>query len=69
MRKAMEILSHACVILALMFLVFLVLDQFNPMMNFVNSKISQGLLVVLCLCTLSRSVLGWTVEKRESEKQ
>ena len=69
MRKAMEILSHACVILALMFLVFLVLDQFNPMMNFVNSKISQGLLAVLCLYTLSRSVLGWTVEKRESEKQ
>ena len=62
-------MNSSRLILALMFLVFLVLDQFNPMMNFVNSKISQGLLAVLCLCTLSRSVLGWTVEKRESEKQ
>ena len=43
--------------------VFLVLDQFNPMMNFVDNSVSRWLLAALCLCAIARSVLGW---RRES---
>ena len=38
MTKLHTLLSHLTVILALMFLTFLILDQFNPMMNFVDGK-------------------------------
>ena len=40
-------------------LVFLALDQFNPMMNFVNNGISNWLLAALCLCGIGQSVTGW----------
>ncbi len=59
MSKMRELFSHLSVILSLMFLVFLILDQFNPMMNFVNNGISHGLLALLCVSALLQSVLHW----------
>ena len=59
MNKLKALLSHLTVILALMFLVFLVLDQFNPMMNFADSGISRWLLAALCLSGIGQSTLGW----------
>ena len=60
MNKLKNLFSHLTVILALMFLVFLILDQFNPMMNFVDNSISRWLLAALCLCGIGQSVLSWT---------
>ena len=57
--KALKLTRHLTVILSLMFLVFLILDQFNPMMNFVNNPISGWLLAALCLCGTGQSILGW----------
>ena len=59
MSKVRAILRHTTVILALMFLVFLVLDQFNPMMNFIDNGISRWLLAGLCLSGITQSVLHW----------
>ena len=59
MSKLHSLCCHLTVILSLMFLVFLVLDQFNPMMNFAGSGISQWLLVILCLSGILQSVLAW----------
>ena len=59
MRKARTILGHVTVILSMMFLTFLVLDQFNPMMNFVDNGISHVLLAALCLSGIARSILDW----------
>ena len=53
MSKATALLSHLTVILGMMFLVFLVLDQFNPMMNFIDNHISRWLLAVFCLSGIS----------------
>ena len=59
MSKIRAVLRHTTVILALMFLVFLVLDQFNPMMNFVDNSISHWLLGVLCFSGITQSILHW----------
>ena len=59
MTKLHALLSHLTVILALMFLVFLVLDQFNPMMNFIDNPISRWLLAALCVSGIGQSVTGW----------
>ena len=59
MNKLRTILSHATVVLALMFLAFLILDQFNPMMNFIDNSISRWLLAALCLSGIGQSVLQW----------
>ena len=60
-----EVLAHLTVILSLMFLVFVILDQFNPLMNFVNNGISTVLLVLLCLCALSQSVWHYVETERK----
>ena len=56
MSKVLTILSHLTVILSLMFAVFLILDQFNPMMNFVDNGISRCLLAALCASSIIQSV-------------
>ena len=57
MKITERILAHMSVVLSLMFLVFLILDQFNPMMNFVNNGISLVLLAALCLSSLFSGAL------------
>ena len=59
MNKLSALVSHLTVILALMFAVFLILDQFNPMMNFIDNPISRWLLAAFCLSTGTQSVLYW----------
>ena len=56
MNKAQRFFSHLTVILSLMFVVFLILDQFNPMMNFVDNGISRWLLGALCVSGIIQSV-------------
>ena len=59
MSKLHSVFSHLTVILSAMFVVFLVLDQFNPMMNFIDNGISRWLLSGLCLSGITQSVLHW----------
>ena len=69
MTKLHTLLSHLTVILALMFLTFLILDQFNPMMNFVDNGISRCLLAALCLCGVGQSVLYWKSKHKQRRRQ
>jgi len=59
MSKLYDGLCHTTVILSIMFAVFLVLDQFNPMMNFVDNSISRWLLAALCASGITQSVMRW----------
>ncbi len=64
MNKLHGILCHTTVILSLMFIVFLILDQFNPMMNFIDNSISRGLLGALCLSGIGQSVTRWKLREK-----
>ena len=59
MNKALALFSHLTAILALIFLVFLILDQFNPLMRFVDNDISRCLLAALCVSGIAQSMLQW----------
>ena len=63
MTKVYALAGHLTAILGIMFLVFLVLDQFNPMMNFVDNDISRWLLAALCLCGIGQSLTHWADQK------
>ena len=69
MSKTQTLLSHLTVILALMFAVFLILDQFNPMMNFIDNNISRGLLALFCGCGIGQSVLHWIKGGKQNETE
>ena len=56
MSRLQKICTHITVILSLMFAVFLVLDQFNPLMNFIDNDISRWLLAALCLGVVAQGV-------------
>ena len=64
MSKINRFMDHLTVIFGIMFLVFLVLDQFNPMMNFIDNAISRWLLAAFCICGISRSILCWRNDER-----
>lgn len=63
MSKLHALFCHMTVILSLMFLTFLVLDQFNPLMNFVSNDISRWLLALLCVSGCGQSILHWLLKE------
>ena len=68
MNKLHALFAHVTVILALMFIVFLILDQFNPLMNFVDNSISRWMLLALCLSGVCQSALHWGQTGKETKK-
>ncbi len=58
MKRPWAVLPHACIVLSLMFLVFLVLDDYNPMMNFIGNPISIALLAALCGLSILNSAVS-----------
>lgn len=52
MKKQPCILAHLGIILSIMFIVFLILDQFNRAMNFLTNGISLVLLTILCVVSI-----------------
>lgn len=59
MRWIKSVLPHIMIILAGMFGTFLVLDTYNPMMNFVDNQISNILLWIFCILSIVNGV--WLV--------
>ena len=50
--KLWEVISHATIVLSVVFLVFFVIDRFNPAMEFIGSDISDWLLGAFCVIAL-----------------
>ena len=57
MRFAIKALQYALIVLACMMIVFLILDGFNPGMNFLRNGITKGLLWVFSLLSLFEGCL------------
>ena len=66
MIKLQVLLSHITVILSLMFVTFLILDQFNPLMNFIDNTISRWLLAALCISGIMQSVIHWRLQEKRN---
>ena len=66
MSKAAGFFSHLTVIFGMIFLVFLVLDQFNPMMNFIDNGVSRWMLAGFCLSGIAGGALSWRREDRKT---
>ena len=64
LQRAHGLMCHTTVILGLMFLAFLVLDQFNPMMNFIDNSISRWLLAGLCASGIAQSLTAWKLREK-----
>lgn len=69
MRKLFNVLSailpHIVIDLAVVFAVFLVLNNFNPMMEFLSNFYSRILLVIFCACAFLESILLIYFQRKE----
>ena len=57
MRLLVKTLQAVLIVLALMMMIFLVLDGFNPTMNFLRNGITKGLLWAFSLLALGDGLL------------
>jgi hypothetical protein len=65
MKMLKNIVPHVGIILSVVFIVFLILDEYNPTMNFVNNSISTGMLLVLCAVSLINAICLVVIGRRE----
>lgn len=68
-RLIWRILTHATLLGALLFVTLLVLDQFNPTMDFINSDVSKLFLLCFALCALLSSVHSALSQFRERNRK
>ena len=65
--------AHASIIVGMMFVVFFVIDRFNPAMEFLTSNLSKWLILVLALCAmisgLYSAIFLFQKQKRRDEKR
>jgi hypothetical protein len=64
-----NILPHIIIILAGIFIVFLILDNYNPTMNFINNTISIKLLWVFCILSIVNSVFLVITNRKAFRKE
>lgn len=65
--------AHASIIIGMMFVVFFVIDQFNPAMEFLTSSLSKWLMFILAICAiftgLYSAVFLFQKQKKRDEKR
>ena len=64
MKIVRSILPHIIIILSGIFLVFLVLDDYNPTMNFINNVITMKLFWAYCILSVINSILFISTNRR-----
>ena len=57
MRLLMKTMQAFLIVLSIMMMIFLVLDGFNPTMNFLRNDITKGLLWAFSLLSLANGLL------------
>ena len=67
MKIIRSLLPHILIILSGIFMTFLVLDGYNPTMEFVNNPVSLKLLWVFCILSVLSSIFA-IIENRRKKK-
>ena len=57
LRKVRTVLSHTCLVVSLMIVVFFIADRFNPAMEFMSSEMSKWLILFLAIVSFANAVL------------
>lgn len=68
MKQLKSVLPHILLILAGIFIVFLILDDYNPTMDFINNPVSLKLFWSFCILTLVNSIMTIITNRKEWRK-
>jgi TRAP-type C4-dicarboxylate transport system permease small subunit len=67
MKILKSVLPHIMIIIAGIFIVFLILDQYNPTMNWINNSVSLKLFWVFCILTVINSIMLIASNRKQVE--
>ncbi len=74
MKAIRTLLPHLLAIISVIFIVFLILDSYNPTMNFIDNTISLKLLGIFCALSILHSVIiissnrkAWRMNNQKSD--
>jgi len=65
-NKLRSVLPHIIIIVSGIFLVFMILDYYNPTMNFVNNNINMKLFLAFCVLSIVNSVLTIIANRKKT---
>ena len=51
-KRLRSLLPHAAILICNMYVVFYLIDRVNPAMNFIDNRLTKGLLLALCAIAL-----------------
>jgi len=57
MKAILTLLSHLCTILGLMLIPLLIVDRFNPSMDFINNDITKTMVFALAVAAILLGIL------------
>ncbi len=63
LNALLRILPHVPMIFSVIFIVFMILDEYNPTMKFVHNDVSTILLWILCVTSIASSVRAITKDR------
>lgn len=64
-----KVLPHIVIVLAAMFITFWILDQLNPIMNFINNSISNVLLLLFSIASLVNAIFSIVWYRKSKKKE
>lgn len=64
-----KILPHIVIVLAAMFITFWILDQLNPIMNFINNSISNVWLLLFSIASLVNAIFSIAWYRKSKQKE
>jgi hypothetical protein len=67
MKMLKSVLPHIMIIIAGIFIVFLILDQYNPTMNWINNSVSLNLFWAFCILTIINSIMLIASNRKQVE--
>jgi NADH:ubiquinone oxidoreductase subunit 2 (subunit N) len=69
MRKILSIIPHITIILSIMFITLWILDKYNPNMNFLDSKLSSILMLILFIMSIITSIIAVVWERKNDDSK
>jgi hypothetical protein len=68
MKRLIRILPHITIILSAMFITLWILDKYNPLMNFLDSDMSNILLLIFCISAMITAIVMVAQERKQYKK-
>lgn len=69
MKALKGVLPYIVIILSGIFMVFLVLDRYNPTINFVGNSVSVYLLWAFCILSIINSAIVSAANRKEKRRK